>query len=74
VDILEVAENRGMGGIDAMEVTKSELVFGHDVPDGRPYTLRYSYKGKNYNLPNLRLEEGCCWRVNPSWRYSPQVV
>jgi hypothetical protein len=58
VDILEIAELSRTGGIDAVEVTKSQLVAGHSAPDGRPYTLRYSYKGKNYSLPNLRLEDG----------------
>jgi hypothetical protein len=55
---LEVAQLRGQGGLENAAISKVSLAPGSVVPDGRPYTLRYTYRGKKYENVGLRVHLG----------------
>jgi hypothetical protein len=46
------------GGLLAIEITKISLVAGCGVPDGGPYTLRYTYQAKPYEHAAVRVQDG----------------
>ena len=46
------------GGLVAVEITTISLVFGSGVPDGGPYTLRYTYQNKPYEHAAMRVKDG----------------
>jgi hypothetical protein len=47
---------RGAGGVEDEAISKVTLA--SRVPDGSPYTLRYSYHGKKYEQIGLRVDGG----------------
>jgi len=55
---IEVKQLRGSRGVEDEAVSRVSLVPGHNVPDGSPYTARYSYHGRNYDSPGLRVNGG----------------
>lgn len=46
------------GGLVAIEIFKIGLVDGSGVPEGGPYTLRYTYQGKSYEHSAMRVRHG----------------
>ena len=42
----------------AVEIMNISLAFGSDVPDGGPYTLRYTYQGRPYEHAAMRVQNG----------------
>jgi len=46
------------GGLMAVEIMNISLAFGSDVPDGGPYTLRYTYQGRPYEHAAMRVQDG----------------
>ena len=56
---LEIKQLRGSGGgVDDEAIARLSLARGSKVPDGSPYTARYSYRGKKYESTRLRIEGG----------------
>ncbi|HLK06757.1 MAG TPA: hypothetical protein VKV30_02390 [Candidatus Angelobacter sp.] len=55
---LEVKQLWGRGGIEDEAIAKAQIAAGSAIPDGGPYTLRYSYHGKPYELIGLRMQFG----------------
>jgi hypothetical protein len=55
---LEVRQLWGQGGIEDEAIAKAKLAAGAAIPDGGPYTLRYSYHGKPYEQIGLRMQFG----------------
>lgn len=56
---IEVKQLPGQhGGPDDEAVLRSVLARRSSVPDGSPYTLRYTYHGKPYEFVGLRVSGG----------------
>lgn len=46
------------GGLVATEIFKLGLADGSGVPDGGPYTLRYTFQGRLYVHAAMRVQHG----------------
>jgi hypothetical protein len=55
---IEAKQLRGSRGVEDEAVSRVSLVPGHGVPDGSPYTARYSYRGKKHESTGLRVQDG----------------
>ena len=57
LDLEVVSLPSSLGGADEEDVERSSVAEGHSVPKGGPYTVTYTYHGKQYEVAGLWGDE-----------------